>query len=311
VATILVSGASGFIGSALTRALRSDGHRVVALVRPQSRSARSEETVSWNPQTGSLDSVALERICPDGVVNLAGEPIAQRWTAARKTRIRESRVKGTRTLATALAALPVPPTVFVSGSAVGYYGAQRGDELLTEESAPGSDYLADVAREWESAAEPAGAAGIRLVTLRTGVVLGERGGALQRLLLPFRLGVGGRIGSGRQWMSWISLDDAVRAIRFALETRTIDGAVNLVAPEPVRNADFARTLGRVLRRPAFLPVPAFALTLVFGAMARNTILADQRVLPKRLAGAGFTFRHPRLEDALRFELRRSADRVDR
>jgi uncharacterized protein len=304
VATILLSGGSGFIGSQLNRELTSDGHRVVRLVRPESRSSSAIETLAWNPANGMIDSAALARLRPDAVVNLAGAPIAQRWTAARKRSIRESRVNGTRLLAGAIADLPDRPSVLVSGSAIGYYGAHRGDEVLDEDSAPGSDFLADVAGEWERSTQAAQAAGVRVVTVRTGVVLGRNGGALARLLLPFQLGVGGRIGNGRQWMSWISRQDAVGAIRFALDTPSVQGATNLVAPEPVRNDEFARTLGRVLRRPSFFPVPAAALELLFGSMARNTILADQRVVPKRLAGAGFEFRHPRLESALRAELRR-------
>lgn len=310
VSTILVSGATGFIGGALTRSLSTDGHRVVRLARRESRSSDAE-TILWDPDAGSIDESALARVSPTAVVNLAGEPIAQRWTSSRKQRIRESRVKGTRTLSTAIARLARRPAALVSGSAIGFYGAHRGDDVLDEGSASGTDYLAEVAREWEDATGSARDAGARVVTLRTGVVLGRDGGALGRLLLPFRFGVGGKIGSGRQWMSWISRDDAVRAIRFALETPTLAGPVNLTAPEPVRNHEFAKTLGRVLRRPSMVPVPAFVLRLIFGEMATHTILADQRVLPKRLAGAGFVFRHPRLEEALRFELRRSGDPGDR
>jgi uncharacterized protein (TIGR01777 family) len=276
------------------------------LVRPQSRRSIGAETVAWDPDAGSIDNAALARIQPrlDAVVNLAGAPIAERWTSARRRAIRESRLNATTTLVSAIAALPVRPAVLVSGSAVGYYGADRGDEMLDEDSASGTDYLAEVAREWERATSPAGEAGIRVVTIRTGIVLGEDGGALARMLLPFRLGVGGRIGSGRQWMSWISLEDAVRAIRHAIDESSVSGAMNLVAPEPVRNREFARTLGRVLARPSFFPVPAHALELIFGDMARATILASQRVVPKKLAGAGFEFRHPRLEAALRSEIRR-------
>jgi uncharacterized protein (TIGR01777 family) len=303
VSTILVSGATGFIGTRLTQALRTDGHRVVRLVRPQSRSPGTD-TIFWAPEAGSIDHPALAKLQPDAVINLAGEPIARRWTSARMRRIRESRVKGTRTLAAAIASLPRRPAVLVSGSAIGYYGAHRGDEILDEGSSPGSDYLAEVAIDWERATVAAADAGIRVVILRTGVVLGEDGGALGRLLLPFRLGVGGRIGSGRQWMSWISREDAVRAIRYALDTTRISGPVNLVAPTPVRNLEFTKTLGRVLSRPTVFPVPAFLLELIFGGMARNTILADQRVVPKRLAGIGFEFRHPHLAEALRVELRR-------
>jgi uncharacterized protein (TIGR01777 family) len=192
----------------------------------------------------------------------------------------------------------------VTGSAIGYYGAQRGDEVLDEGSAPGDDFLAETAIAWERAADAAVKAGIRTVWVRTGVVLGAGGGALARMLPPFRLGIGGPLGSGRQWMSWISLHDTVRAIQLAIARDEITGPMNVVGPEPVQNAEFSRILGRVLRRPAIIPVPATALKLVFGAMAENTILASQRVAPKRLAGAGFVFRHPRLEDALRFEIRR-------
>lgn len=269
--------------------------------------------VFWDPERGEIDAAGLARAAPTAVLNLAGEPIARRWTSARRRRIRTSRVNGTRALATALAATRPAPVAFVSGSAIGYYGAMRGEELLDENSDPGSDFLAEVAREWEGATAPAEDAGVRVVHLRTGVVLGRGGGALERLLLPFRLGVGGRIGSGRQWMSWIALEDAVRAIRFALlEPRpTLTGPVNIVAPEPVRNEDFTRVLARVLGRPALIPAPASALWLLFGEMARNTILADQRVVPMRLAAAGFRFQQPRLEEALRSELRRSDDPAGR
>jgi uncharacterized protein len=302
MSTILVSGATGFIGTRLTQMLRGDGHRVVRLVRPQSRSP-GIDTISWAPETGSIDQASLAKLQPDAVINLAGEPIARRWTSARTRRIRESRVTGTQTLATAIANLRSRPAVLVSGSAIGYYGAHR-DEVLDEDSSPGSDYLAEVAIDWERSTVAAADAGIRVVILRTGIVLGGDGGALRRLLLPFRLGVGGRIGSGRQWMSWIAREDAVRAIRFALDTTRVSGPINVVAPTPVRNFEFTETLGRVLDRPTSFPVPAFVLELIFGRMARNTILADQRVVPKRLAGAGFEFRHPRLEEALRVELRR-------
>jgi uncharacterized protein len=194
--------------------------------------------------------------------------------------------------------------VFLSGSAIGYYGAHRGDDLLDENSAPGSDFLAALARDWERATQPASAAGIRVVLVRTGLVIGTGGGVLDRMLLPFRLGIGGRLGAGKQWMSWIAMDDIVRAMQFLLDTTTMRGPVNLVAPAPERNVDFTRTLARVLNRPAFIPVPTVALELLFGTMADNTILASQRVVPKRLADAGFEFRHPRLEEALRFELKR-------
>jgi uncharacterized protein (TIGR01777 family) len=295
--TFLVSGASGFIGSALSESLRRDGHRVLRL-------ARRGGDVRWNPERGEIDADALGRAAPDVVINLAGEPIAHRWTADRKQRIRDSRVNGTRALAAALAALPGKPRVLVSGSAIGYYGADRGDEILDEDSRPGDDFLARVTREWEDATSPARAANVRVVSVRTGIVCGDGGGALARMLPPFQAGVGGPLGDGRQWMSWIALTDTVRAIRFLAENVSASGPFNLVAPEPERNADFAKALGAVLHRPAMIPAPAFALTVMFGEMARATILANQRVVPKKLAGAGFEFRHPRLEEALRFELRR-------
>jgi uncharacterized protein (TIGR01777 family) len=235
------------------------------------------------------------------VIHLAGEPIAQRWTSARREAIRESRVRGTELLARAIAALDRKPRVLLSGSAVGYYG-DRGDEPVDEESAPGTDYLAGVAREWEGAAGAARDAGVRLVLLRTGIVLSPRGGALERLLPPFKLGVGGPIGTGRQWMSWISLDDHLHAMEHALATNGLHGPMNLVAPNPVTNAEFAATLGRVLGRPALVPVPSFALELLYGEMARATILAGQRAYPKSLLRSGFEFSHPTLEQALRFEL---------
>lgn len=262
------------------------------------------DAVAWNAEAGQVDRSALARLAPEIVINLAGEPIAQRWTKARMRRIRDSRVNGTRALASALAALPAKPTVLVSGSAIGYYGAHRGDELLNETSNAGSDWLAEVAGEWERATVTAADAGIRVAISRTGIVLGRDGGVLQRMLPPFQLGAGGRIGSGRQWMSWISLEDAVRGIRFLAETAGVSGPVNLVAPHPVRNDEFTDALAAELHRPAVVPVPAFALRVLFGRMADDTILASQRVAPKKLAGAGFEFRHPRVDQALRFALRR-------
>ena len=297
--TFLLSGASGFIGSALADSLRRDGHRVARL-------GRGAVDVRWSPERGDVDADALARVAPDVVINLAGEPIAQRWSGDRKRKIRDSRVNGTQALARAVAALAKKPSAFVSGSAIGYYGTDRGDELLTEDSTPGDDFLARVSREWEGATAPARDAGVRVALLRTGIVCGRDGGALAKMLPPFQAGVGGPLGNGRQWMSWISLTDTVRAIRHIAETPASNGAFNLVAPAPERNADFVHALGRVLHRPAIVPAPAFVLTAMFGEMARATVLANQRVSPKRLAGAGFEFRHPRLEDALREELRRSA-----
>jgi uncharacterized protein (TIGR01777 family) len=301
VANYLISGASGFVGSRLTSLLEVDGHRVIRLTR---RARAGSSDIRWDPESGAIDQLAIAGARPDVVVNLAGEPIAQRWTADRRRRIRDSRVTGTTALSVAIAALTARPRAFISGSAIGWYGAHRGDETLDESSAAGKDWLAEIAAEWERSAAPAADAGIRTVLSRTGIVLGQDGGALQRMLPPFQLGAGGRIGSGRQWMSWISLEDMARGILFLADSAAVSGAVNLVAPHPVQNSEFARTLGAVLHRPALVPVPALALKFAFGRMAEDTILASQRVLPKKIAGAGFEFRHPRLEEALRFELRR-------
>jgi len=301
VATYLISGATGFIGGALVESLRADGHKILRLTR---HSAAARDRVRWDPEAGQIDRAALTAAGIDVVINLAGEPIAQRWTESRKRRIWDSRVLGTGALARALAELHTKPRVFVSGSAIGYYGAHRGDEVLDERSAAGIDFLSETAKAWERAAGPASDAGIRTVSSRTGVVLGAHGGALAKMLLPFRLGMGGRLGNGKQWMSWISLEDTVRALRFLADATSLTGPVNLVAPAAVSNADFTRALGRVLRRPALIPVPAFVLRLLFGTMADNTVLASQRVVPEKLTGAGFEFRHPLLEDALRAALRR-------
>ena len=292
--TITISGATGMIGSALVTRLREGGHGVRRLVR-SARDAQPGD-VRWDPASETLDARVLEG--SDAIVHLAGAPIARRWTTEHKREIRESRLRGTELIARAVAAMEVKPRVVLSGSAVGYYG-DRGDELLDESSAPGNDFLGTLAREWEGAAAPIADAGVRLVLLRTGIVLAPDGGALEKLLLPFKLGVGGPIGGGRQWMSWISLDDHLGAMEHALFTDTLVGPVNLVAPNPVTNATFATTLGRVLKRPALLPLPGFALELVYGEMAHATLLAGQRALPKALMASGFEFQHPTLEQALR------------
>jgi hypothetical protein len=289
--TIAITGATGLIGSALVDRLRARGHIVRRLVR----SAPAPGDVLWDPARDLLAAGALTGV--DAVVNLAGEPIAHRWTAERKSALRESRVRGTTLLAQAVAALPVKPRVFLSGSAVGYYG-DRGDELLDETSGSGTGFLARLTTDWEAATAPISDAGVRVVILRTGIVLSLRGGALAKLLPVFRLGGGGPLGSGSQWMSWITLDDHVRAMEHALFAEGMRGAVNLTAPTPVRNADFAATLGRVLGRPAVLSVPAFALELLYGEMARETLLAGQHVMPAALTSAGFRFEAPTLEGAL-------------
>ena len=292
---ILVSGSAGLVGSALVPSLAGDGFEVVRLVR--ARTAAAPGTIAWDPEGGWIDPGALEGF--DGVVHLAGDNIASgRWSRAKKERIRRSRVEGTRLLSEALSRLSRPPRVLVCASAIGYYGS-RGDEVLREESPPGNDFLAGVCREWEGAAEPAARRGIRAVHLRFGVILSATGGALARMLPPFRLGAGGIAGSGRQVLSWITLDDAVGAIRHALSTEALRGAVNAVAPGPVTNREFTRILGSVLRRPTLLPVPAFALRLAFGEMADALLLSSARVEPARLLAAGYRFRHPDLETALR------------
>jgi uncharacterized protein (TIGR01777 family) len=297
--TVAVTGATGLIGSALVARLRSGGHTVRRVVR-SSRGAGPSD-VLWNPERGELDAQALGGV--DAVVNLAGAPITRRWTAARKRAIHESRVRSTELLARAIAGLQRKPRVLLSGSAVGFYG-DRGDEVLDEASGPGADFLARVAADWEAATGPAVSAGIRVVTLRTGVVLAPHGGALAKLLPIFRLGGGGPLGSGRQWMSWISLEDHVRATEHALVTESFRGPANLVAPNPVTNAEFADTLGRVLSRPAALRVPAVALELLYGEMARGTLLASQRAMPVALSASGFKFERPGLEGALRAMLHR-------
>jgi uncharacterized protein (TIGR01777 family) len=293
---VAITGATGLVGSALAAALRGSGSKVHRLVRGAPRDAGD---IRWDPATGTLDAAALEGV--DVIVNLAGEPIAQRWTNDVRDRIRRSRVEGTQLLARTIGAMASPPRLLLSGSAVGVYG-DRGDELLDESSAAGSDWLAGVAHEWEGAAMAAASEHTRVVVLRTGVVISPRGGALARLLPPFRLGLGGPVGDGAQWMSWIALTDMVEAILFLMQADAIRGAVNLVAPEPVRNRDFTRTMGRVLHRPALIPVPKVALRAAFKGMADATLLASQRAIPRRLTEAGYRFRFPDLEPALRHEL---------
>lgn len=296
---ILVSGSSGLIGSALLPFLTAGGHSVTRLVRSK-RAGGDVGSILWNPQAGTIDRGALEGF--DAVVHLAGENIAGgRWTAARKARIRDSRVKGTRLLATTLAGLARPPRVLVTASAVGYYG-DRGDELLAEESPPGTGFLAELCREWEAAADPAREKGIRVANLRLGLVLSGTGGALPRMLPAFKLGVGGVIGSGRQYWSWIAIDDLVGAIYHALTTESLRGPVNVVAPRAVTNREFTKTLGRVLSRPTIFPLPAFAARLALGEMANELLLAGQRLEPARLVASGYKFLYPELEDALRHVL---------
>jgi hypothetical protein len=286
------------VGSAVVTVLRGAGHRVDRVSR---RPPEPESTdIQWDPARAQLDPRALEGV--DAVVHLAGESIAaRRWTQAVKERVRRSRVESTRLLSETLGRLSRRPRVLVSASAVGYYGS-RGEELLTEDSPPGEGFLSDVARAWEAATEPARAAGIRVVHPRLGLVLAGQGGALPRMALPFRLGVGGVIGDGRQYWSWVALEDVTRVVELAIALESLAGPVNAVAPAPVTNREFTRALGRVLRRPTLLPLPAFAVRLLLGEMGQALLLDSARVLPRRLEHAGFRFRHPKLEGALRAAL---------
>ncbi len=299
---VAVTGASGLIGSHLVRALEADGHRVTRLVR---RPPAGPHEIRWDPTGGTLDRTGLED--HDAVVHLAGASLGDhRWTNSYKAKVLDSRVAGTSLLAETLASLDRPAAVLASGSAVGYYG-DRGDEELTERSAPGTGFLAEVVQAWEAATAPASRAGIRVALLRSGVVQAPEGGALKRLLLPFRLGIGGRIGSGRQWLSWVAIDDEVSAIRHVLTNRSVDGPVNVTSPNPVTNAEYTRALGRVLHRPTLLPTPTPVLQLLLGReLVSEMLLGGQRVLPAVLQASGYAFARPSLEEALADMLARRA-----
>ncbi len=291
---VLVAGSSGLIGTALCNKLAQEGHGVVRLVR---RAFETDGELLWDPEAGVLDGVALEGV--EAVVHLGGRNIAGgRWTKKIKAELRRSRVQTTELLAATLAGLAAPPRVFICASAIGIYG-DRGDEKLHEESGPGTGFLAELGQAWEGASAVAADAGIRVVHARFGIVLSREGGALAKMLTPFRLGVGGKIGNGRQYFSWIGLEDAVAALVFALGNEALRGPVNLTAPEPVTNAELTRALGRVLRRPTLLPLPALAAKLILGELAKEGLLASQRVLPRRLLDVGFEFAYPELERALR------------
>ncbi len=296
---IAITGSTGLVGSALAPFLTTGSHQVVRIVRQR----QFDDEIAWSPDAGKIEADRLEGL--DAVVHLAGENIAaRRWNAAQKARIRDSRVQGTKLLCESLARLRHPPRVLVSASAIGYYG-DRADEELTETSTIGSGFLPDVCREWEAATAPAEHAGIRVVHLRFGIILSPKGGALSEMLTPFRFGLGGRIGSGRQWMSWISLDDVIGCIYHALNTESLKGPVNAVAPKPASNLEFTKTLGRVLRRPTIFPMPAFAARLAFGEMANDLLLASTRVRPTALLDSGYSFMHTELEQALRHLLGKS------
>ena len=299
---VAISGASGLIGSALSASLHADGHRVRRLVRG---GVTDGDAIGWDPDAGRIDAPALEGL--DAVVHLAGEGIGEhKWTDEQKAKIRDSRVRSTALLAGAIASRERKPAVFVSGSAIGFYG-DRGDEVLTEASAPGDDFLARVCVAWEAEAAPAREAGVRTVFTRTGIVLDAEGGALARMLLPFKLGLGGKQGSGKQWMSWVAKVDEVGAIRHAIENRAVEGPVNCTAPEPVTNADFARTLGDALHRPTLLPTPMLPLKLRYGGeLVETLLLVSQRVAPTKLQATGYEFTCRSLDDAFAAILHRGA-----
>ena len=290
---VLVSGASGLVGAMLVLSLRARGHAVFRLVR---RSPQTIDEIEWDPAAGRL-TLAKDAYF-DAVINLAGESVGTRWNRDRKEAILNSRLESTRVLVGALMALPEPPRVLVSASALGYYGS-RGDEWLTEDSSSGHGFLAEVCRGWEHEATVAVDFGVRVVLLRTGLVLTSQGGALAKMLPVFRLGLGGRLATGRQWMSWITMDDLLEVIHRALADARLTGPINAVTPHPVRNREFTATVARVLHRPAVLPVPASALRLLFGEMADATLLASARAAPTRLQAIGFEFRHPELALALK------------
>jgi hypothetical protein len=290
---ILVTGASGLVGSALISKMQSE-HQIVKLVRKE---PKSEKEVQWIPEKEVKDLERLEGI--ETVIHLAGENIAEgRWTEEKKRRIRDSRVVGTKVLCDALLKLSQPPKTFIGASAIGYYG-NRGDEILTEESTNGDDELAKICAEWEDASDVLREKSIRVVHARFGIILSTNGGALEKMLTPFKLGIGGKLGDGRQYFSWIAIDDVIGAIEFLISNETVKGAVNITAPNPVTNAEFTKTLGQVLSRPTFFTVPKFALNLAFGEMADITLLASQRVMPKKMEQAGYSFKFPNIESALK------------
>jgi len=297
---ILISGSTGFVGSALVNALQEQGHEIARLMRPGTQQGSAggagAQDIPWDPVAGQFGAAAAEGA--DALIHLAGASIADgRWSASRKELLRTSRVDATRHLMGALAKLQRPPRAIVAASAIGYYGS-RGDEALSEASAPGSDFLAGVCREWEAETARGAQFGARVVILRFGIILAAHGGALPKIVMPFKLGVGGRLGDGRQWMSWVTLQEVVSIVQFALPSPALTGPVNVVSPNPVRNSEFTTVLAKTLHRPALFPAPAFALRLAVGEMADALLLGSQRVLPSKLMDSGYTFQQPVLAGAL-------------
>ncbi len=296
---VLVSGASGLVGHALIPALEDDGHAVLRLVRHPVRDPGEE--MQWNPYSGRIDAGSLPPF--DAVIHLSGESIAGRWNVAKKRAIYDSRVRTTAFLAQCMERMERPPAVWLCASAIGYYGNQ-GDKTLTEDAEAGATYLASVCKDWEEATKPAIDRGVRVVNMRFGVVLDKDGGSLPLMMRPFKMGVGGKIGDGKQYMSWITLDDLVSAIVFALNNEKLTGPVNFVAPNPATNGEFTKAVGKALNRPTLFPTPAFALRAALGQMAKELILASTRVIPQKLSDAGFEFEHPDIEGALKSLLKR-------
>ena len=303
---VLVSGSTGFLGTAVIEALENEGHTISRLVRPETGRSKASsaqgQSVRWDPVAGEFDAAAAEGA--DVLVHLAGASIANgRWNGSRKKLLRTSRIDATRHLMGALSKLQRPPRVIVASSAIGYYG-DRGDETLTETSAPGSDFLASLCREWEAETARGAEFGARVVSLRFGIILAAHGGALPQMALPFKFGAGGRIGSGRQWMSWITLAEVVAMIQFAIANSQLFGPANAVAPNPVQNSEFTRVLAKTLHRPALFPAPAFALRIALGEMADALLLSSQRVMPSKLEQSGYKFAQPELSNALAVVFRR-------
>jgi uncharacterized protein (TIGR01777 family) len=287
---ILISGATGLLGKHLIPTLEAKGHEIFSLVRKESKNSNE---IQWDTEEGFGESEQTKLEGMDAVLHFAGEPIGQTWT-----KVKESRTTGTRVLVTALGKTKNPPKHFISASAIGYYG-NRGDEILTEESSPGEGFLPEICVAWENEARKAADFGARVVFLRTGIALSKDGGALAQMLTPFSFGVGGVVGSGQQWMSWIALEDLISVINFVLENENVRGPVNATAPEPVTNQTFTKTLGEVLNRPTFIPVPEFGVKFMFGEMGENLLLQGSRVLPKKLQDLGFAFKYPELKEALK------------